>query len=219
MSSAHALRRAQAAATLVETMVSTAIFACLCAALITGVTALQRCFANTTIYASNHAAELRISDYIARDLRESTSFTQSGSGSSLIITMTVPNFYGPDGTPRMATINPDGTVTYVDLTATPAKATSTISYYIANQTVYRRVDGVSTAIADAVQNFVIVPLDSAVDPNATTDFNLGGVNTRVAEVKIQVNFNSHYGTRQTLESFSNTTLMRNARTDTQTNLY
>ena len=70
-----------------------------------------------------------------------------------------------------------------------------------------------------MQNFVILPVDFARDPNATTDFDLSGISTRVAEVKVKVNFSSQFGVNQTTESFSNTTLMRNARTDVQTNLY
>src|SRR5215207_9465891 len=87
-------------ATLAETVVAAGVFLVLCTAFITGAISLQRNFSNTKDYARNHSAQLRISDYIARDLRQAVTFSQVGSSQALVITMTVPNFYDTTGSPR-----------------------------------------------------------------------------------------------------------------------
>src|SRR3954453_4079506 len=86
--------------TLAETVVASGVFAILCVSFITGTISLQRNFSNTKHYALNHSALLRISDYIARGLRQAISFAQPGNGSALIMTLTVPNFYDATGSPR-----------------------------------------------------------------------------------------------------------------------
>jgi hypothetical protein len=200
-------------------MVAAGVFLIVSAAVLTGVVALQRNFANTTDYTFNHATQLRISDYISRDLRQALSFSQTGTGAALVMTMTVPNYYQADGTPRTPTVNTDGTVSYTDTSVSPAKKTSTVRYYLQNDAIFRDMDGVPKQVAEDVADFLVIPLDSAVDPNAGTDFNLTSLNSKVAEVKVQVNFRSHFGSRTVSQAFYNTTLMRNARTDAQTNLY
>jgi type II secretory pathway component PulJ len=206
-------------ATLAETVVAAGVFAVLCVAFISGSVSLHLNFSNTRDYARNHSAQLRISDYIARDLRQAVSFAQSGTGASLVMTLTIPNFYQANGTPRTPVVNADGSVSYKDTSVTPAKITNTIRYFINNGTMYREVDGVPRPIAESVAGFVVIPLDSTADPNASTDFNLSGISSKVAEIKVQVNFQSRYGMRGVSQIFYNTTLMRNARTDAQTNLY
>ena len=217
------MKRCQQAAlygiSLAETVVAAGVFAVLCVAFITGTVSLQRNFSNTADYAGNHSSQLRISDYIARDLRQAVSFSQSGSGASLVMTLTLPNFYDAAGVPRTPVVNADGSVSYMDSSVTPAKVTTTIRYFISNQTMYREVDGAARPIAESVAGFVVTPLDSTKDANAATDFNLSGITSKVAEIKVQVNFQSRFGTSGVSQTFYNTTLMRNARTDAQTNLY
>src|SRR4051812_13364003 len=104
--------------TFAETLVAAGVFAVLCAAFITGAISLQRNFSNTKDYARNHSAQLRISDYIARDLRQSVTFSQVGSGQDLVMTLTVPNFYDASGTPRNPVVNADGSVSYKDTSVT-----------------------------------------------------------------------------------------------------
>ena len=205
--------------TLVETIVSAGVFGMLSSAAITGVISLQRNFSNTRDYATNHSAQLRISDYIARDLREAVTFSQTGSGSSLIMTLTIPNYYDSTGNPRTPVVKSDGSIAYQDTSFTPPKETSTICYFINNETMYRQVDGHASPIAESVEEFVIIPVDSTTDPNAGIDFNLNGIASKVAEIKVQVNFKTHFGSKSVAQIFYNTTLMRNSRTDAQTNLY
>src|SRR5215217_7729776 len=149
-----------AGATLAETVVASGVFAILCVAFITGTISLQRNFSNTKDYARNHSAQLRISDYIARDLRQAITFSQTGTGAALIMTLTIPNFYDGTGTPRTPVVNPDGSVSYKDSSVTPPKITTTLRYFINNQTMYREVDGVARPIAENVAGFIVIPLDS-----------------------------------------------------------
>src|SRR4051812_34064146 len=202
-----------------EVMVASGVFLIIAASFITGLVALQRSFSSTISYARNHSSQLRISDYLARDLRQALTFSQTGSGSALVVTLTLPKYYDSNGSPRMPVINSDGTVTYQDSSVNPPNKAVNVRYYIQNNAIFREVDGVPRQIAENVQNFAIIPLDSSVDPSAVTDFNLSGITSKVAEVKVQVNFTSHFGAKNVTQTFFNTTLMRNARTDAQTNLY
>ena len=54
---------------LVEMMVSVVIFSVICMGLLMGMISLQRNFVATTDFATNHADAIRISDYLALDLR------------------------------------------------------------------------------------------------------------------------------------------------------
>jgi prepilin-type N-terminal cleavage/methylation domain-containing protein len=204
--------------TLLETVVATGVFAVLSAASVTGVISLQRNFSNTTDFAVNHSAQLRISDHIARDLRQALSCSQAGTGSSLVITLTVPNYYTTTGAARLPVVNTDGSVSYQD-TATPPKKASTIRYFITKGTMYREVDGAARPIAEDVAEYIILAIDSTVDPNAAATFSFNGISGKVAAIKVQVNFRTRFGKRAVTQTFYNTTLMRNARTDAQTNLY
>jgi type II secretory pathway pseudopilin PulG len=212
-------KRLSFAFTLVETVIAGGVFAVVSAAIITGVIALQRNFSNTRDYAVNHSAQLRISDYIARDLRQAITFSQTGTGAALSMTLTVPNYYDSTGKPRTPVVKADGSVVYQDTGVAPPKESSTIRYFINGETMYREVDGAPRPIAENVAAFVIIPLDSAADPTAVTDFNLSGITSKVAEVKVQVNFRTKFGRKSVTQVFYNTTLMRNSRTDAQTNLY
>jgi type II secretory pathway pseudopilin PulG len=206
--------------TLIEMLAAAAVFGVLCAAVVTGVISLQRNFSNTRDYATNHSAQLRISDYIARDLRQATAFSQTGSGSALVMTLDIPNFYTSSGAPRPPVINADGTVSYKDSSVNPPKTSSRIRYFINNQKMYREVDGAAKPIAEDVAQFIITPLDSTTAAGAAEGgFNLTGITGKVAEIKVQVNFRTKFGSKPVTQTFYNMTLMRNARTDAQTNLY
>jgi hypothetical protein len=214
--------------TLAEVGVASGVYLVVCAAMLTGVVALQRLFSSTTTYTTNHASELRISDYLARDLREALSFSQTGSGQSIVITMKVPRYYDSNWNPITPVVNADGSVTYTDSSVALDSSVDPpigpnwfrVQYYIQNSQMYREVDNQTPVlIAKNVANFFVVPLDSATDANAATDFNLTGISGKVAEVKVQVNFTSKFGTKSVTQSFYNTTLMRNPRSDVQTNLY
>jgi hypothetical protein len=220
--------------TFVEMMVSSTVLVMISAALAMGIYTIQRTSTGVQNFADQHADEMRISDYLARDLRSALSVSCTGQNLATVITLNLPNYnggviiatggnYGAKST--VPVINSDGTVSYQN-SAGPAVKTSTVQYYFTTQDhkkyqMIRSQDGVAATIADNVQDFQFIALDSTTDPNASTDFNITGITSNVAEVEIKIAFTSDFTAKGTSAAtwFYDTTLMRNARTDTKTFLY
>jgi type II secretory pathway component PulJ len=218
--------RSECGMTLVEMLVACGVLLVIGMGLVMGLAALQRNFQATCDYATNHGDEMRISDYLARDLRRATSVSVSGTGSATTVTMTLPNYYDSTGSPRVPVVNSDGTVAYQDASVTPPVNSTSVTYYLSNGTMYRSQNAVAKALAVNVQSFQLTLVDSATDPNAGSDFNLSSsLLGKVAEVKTQISFSPHFSnsgsTQNGIKSttFYNTTLLRNARTDTKVTLY
>src|ERR1041385_6551498 len=93
---------------LAEVMFSTVIFAAISLGLILGFIALERNYAATTDFATNHADEMRISDYLALDLRRALALT-AGQNDTMIW---IPNYYGIDGQPQTPSLDGNGDVYY-----------------------------------------------------------------------------------------------------------
>lgn len=204
---------------LLETMIATGVIAVIGAGLLMALTALQRNFAATKDYATRHGDEMRISDYLALDLRRALSVQISGSGTSTSVTLTVPNYYDSTGSPRMPVINSDGTVAYRDA-GTPPAATVTVRFFLSGGAMIREENGVQQQLAVNVQDFQLTVLDSATDPNAAQNFNLlVSLAGKVAQVKTRISFNPLFrvggATADTTKAttFYSTTLLRNARND------
>jgi hypothetical protein len=85
--------------TLVETAVALGIGTAILAALTTASVALQRSFVAIEDYSKGMNDQMRISDYLALDMRRAFSVNLSGSCQSppLTVTLTIPNFYVPTG--------------------------------------------------------------------------------------------------------------------------
>jgi hypothetical protein len=171
------------------------------------------------MFSAHHADEIRISDYLARDLRSALEFSATGTGLSTVVTIKAPNYYKTDGTRRDPSIQSDGTVCYKD--ASTAATTSTITYSFSNGNMIRTQNGTSVVIASAVEDFQLTLLDSTTDTTASSTFNLGDQAGKVAEVKTKIAFRSTFSAAgsTTGTAFYNTTLMRNARSDKSTFLY
>ncbi len=157
--------------TMVEIMVALAIFSTVAFALSLASTSLQRNFAAVTRYSADHAAQMRISDYIALDLRRSISVTISTPNN---ISMVIPKYLPTPApsptafpTPYMPKLDGAGGVYYsadtkpsnVLLSDWPsAKYTVTVSYYLQNGSVYRLEGSASpVALADNAEDFVFTP--------------------------------------------------------------
>src|SRR3954447_18955427 len=76
-----------------ELMFSTIIFAAISLGLILGFISLERNYAATTDFATNHADEMRISDYLALDLRRPVALQAVHNDTTIFI----PRFYASDG--------------------------------------------------------------------------------------------------------------------------
>jgi len=189
--------------TLFETLISAAVFLVVCSAVLTGVIALQRTFSSSQSYAANHGAEMRVSDYIARDLRQATSVSPAGV---MPITMTIPGYLYLDANtglyvPGAPSVTANG-IQYVDNNSNPIPV-NTVSYYVSNGSAYRSVNNVALDIADNVQNLQITPC---------TFSSLGSHAGQVSGVTITITFASGYSYNGTAipQIFCDETLERNA---------
>src|SRR5438105_8037717 len=91
-----------------ELMFSTVIFAAISLGLILGFIALERNYAATTDFATNHADQMRISDYLALDLRRAMALQAAHNDT----TIWIPQYYGSDGQPQTPTLDTQGDVYY-----------------------------------------------------------------------------------------------------------
>src|SRR3954462_3742050 len=91
-----------------EMMFSTVIFAAISLGLILGFISLERNYAATTDFATNHADQMRISDYLALDLRRALALQATHNDT----TISIPQFYGINGLPQTPTLDGDGNVFY-----------------------------------------------------------------------------------------------------------
>lgn len=138
-------RARRRALTQVEVMVSAAVLSLLCAAVVVGALVIQRSFRATGNYVMKEAAQMRLLDYMALDLRRAlTVNTDDGSES---IELTVPDFYQPDGTRRQPHIQ--GGMAYYGNPAAPVQ----VRYYRANGKLFRQVGSTITNIAAEVEDF------------------------------------------------------------------
>ena len=120
--------------TLVEMLIAAGIASMALLAVVTGCIACQKVFSATDYGLKSSTDQLRIHDYIVRDVRQALTVSVTNSGQTL--TLTVPDYLDP-GTkqPRVPTINPgtptngipNGTVDYGD-----ASTPITVSYFPAN---------------------------------------------------------------------------------------
>jgi type II secretory pathway component PulJ len=182
-----------------EVMFSTIIFAAVSMGLILGFISLERNYAATTDFATNHADEMRISDYLALDLRRALAVTAAHNDTMIWI----PEYYGADGQPQTPVLDGTGGVYYGD-----PNATVQIHYYLSGGTIYRQQDTATpTPIAVNVQDFIFDVTDAGkvvtthITFNPTFRSGVVGADATAAT------------------AFYNTTLLRNARSDVNVSVY
>ncbi len=175
--------------TLLELLISTAISSLILGALFTAAATMQRSFVANDDYATSKCDQMRLTDYLAMDLRRALTVTP-GTGST-VVTITIPDFYG-GGMPVIS-----GTTVNYGNPSTPV----TVSYTKAGSSIFRQENaGAKTEIANNVNGFVVTIQD------------LDKV------VKTQITFAPKYRFLQTADartatSVYNTTLLRNTRRD------
>ena len=193
------MKRGSGGFLLSEMMVSTLIFSTISLGLLMGFTALERNYAATTDFALNHADQMRISDYLALDLRRALSLEAALNDTTIYI----PNYYDAAGEAQTPALDGNGGVYY------GAAGTSTkIHYYLSGGTIYRRQNNaVPVAIAVNVQDFIFDVTDAG----------------KVVSTRITFNPTFRSGPASSdataATAFYNTTLLRNTRTDNQIGIY
>ena len=182
-----------------ELMVGSTIFSAVCIGLLMGFTALERNYAATTGFAVNHADEMRISDYMALDLRRALAVSAAQNDTTILI----PSYYGADGNPQDPQLDGKGGVFYG-----ASDSSVRIHYYLADGTIYRQQDeGRPIPLAENVRDFNFNVTDAGKV-----------VTTRIT---FRPTFRPGGGSDLSIEAtaFYNTTLLRNARTDIQSSVY
>ena len=182
-----------------ELIVSTSIFCSISLGLLMGFTSLERNYAATSDFSLNHADEMRISDYMAMDLRRAISVQAARNDTTIYI----PAYYDQTGSPQTPALDGQGGVFY------GANGSSVrIHYYLLAGTIYRQQDNApALPLAVNVQDFAFDVTDAGkvvttrISFNPT--FNSGGASAAAT----------------TATAFYNTTLLRNSRTDIQSSVY
>lgn len=193
------LQKRHAGYAISELVVATLIFCSISVGLLMGFTSLERNYAATSDFSLNHADEMRISDYMALDLRRAISVQAAENDTTIYI----PAYYDQSGNPQTPTLDGQGGVFY------GASGSSVkVHYYLMAGTIYRQQDNAAAIpLAVNVQDFVFDVTDSGkvVTTHITFNptFNSGGASTSAT----------------TATAFYNTTLLRNSRTDIQSSVY
>ncbi|MEY2555112.1 MAG: hypothetical protein QOJ36_763 [Verrucomicrobiota bacterium] len=195
----RSLPRTQVGFAISELIVSTSIFCSISLGLLMGFTSLERNYVATSDFSLNHADEMRISDYMALDLRRAVSVQAAQNDTTIYI----PAYYDQTGNPQTPTLDGQGGVFY------GASGSSVrIHYYLMAGTIYRQQDNApALPLAVNVQDFTFDVTDAGkvVTTQITFNptFNSGGASAAATSAT----------------AFYNTTLLRNSRTDIQSSVY
>ena len=151
--------------TLVETTVGLGISSIVFAAVITASVGLQKSFNAIDNYFATHMQQIRIIDYLNRDVKRGLIVTTSADLQS--VSITIPNYIiqagDPEavanpslvGTPRTPTITYSRSGSQVNY----GSATSSVVYAISGQSILRTENGVITTIASSTDQLVPVTTD------------------------------------------------------------
>jgi type II secretory pathway component PulJ len=182
-----------------ELIVASSIFCSISMGLLMGFTALERNYAATTDFTQNHADQMRISDYMALDLRRAIAVQAARNDTTIFI----PAYYDSTGAPQTPTLDGQGGVYYG-----AAGSSVRVHYYLMAGTIYRQqANATPIPLAVNVQDFLFDVSDAGKVVTTRITFN--------------PNFNSAgaSGAATTATAFYNTTLLRNSRTDIQSSVY
>ncbi len=196
----------QGAFTLTEVMISAVVFSTISLGLMMGFVSLERNFAATTDFATNHADAIRISDYLALDLRRALAVQAAQNDT----TIAIPSYYDANGAPRMPTLDGNGGVFY----GASANSSVTVRYFLLNSTIYRQQGSApAVGIAENVRDFLFNVTDSG--KVVTTRITFNTIYTSAGSNSAMLGAT----TTNSTTAVYNTTLLRNSRTDIASGVY
>ncbi len=151
--------------TLTEMMIAAAIASVILAITLTSSIALQKSFSQVDNYFATHMQQIRIVDYLARDVKRGLSVTSSADKQTVVVQIPRYIIQAGDadatgsniGTPR----NP--TRLYVAGSGDPnvnyGTTTSTVEYKVSGSSILRTEDGIVTTIASSTDNLIPETID------------------------------------------------------------
>jgi Tfp pilus assembly protein PilW len=161
------LKQSLAGFTLVEMLMTVGCSSIVLTALVTGGVALQRSFTALEGYSFAEGDQLRVSDYIAMDVRRALTASVDANN---VLTITIPNYYDANNSnPKWSnahsltpSFGANGAIQY-------GAGTTTIKYYKLASSFIREVNGTPNTIASNVSSFNVAPQDltSSVTCNIT----------------------------------------------------
>ncbi len=154
--------------TLTEMMIAIAIASTILAVTLTSSIALQRTFNAVDNYFATHIQQIRIVDYLARDVKRGLSVTSSLDKQT--VTVKIPKYIiqagdsdatlsniGTPRSPTQAIVNKDYNINYG---ATPTSTPSIVEYKVSGSSILRTEDGVVTTIASSTDNLIPQTIDT-----------------------------------------------------------
>jgi len=154
------------AVTLVEMMVASATGSVLLGVIVTSSISLQRSFNSTDNYLATHTQQIRILDFLARDVKRGLSVISSVDQQTVDIQIPKyiiqagdpeailnPSLIGTPRSPSRAIVSRDYNINY-------GATTSSVEYKVNGSSIERWEDGVKTTIASSTDNLLPQTLDT-----------------------------------------------------------
>jgi type II secretory pathway component PulJ len=156
--------------TLIEMMVAMATASAILGVTVTSSIALQRSFNSTDNYLATQTQQIRIVDFLARDVRRGLSVISSVDEQTVQVQIPKyiiqagdpeaildPSLIGTPRSPSRAIVNRDYNINY---RATPAMVPSLVQYKVNGASIERWEDGVRTTIASSTDNLLPQTIDT-----------------------------------------------------------
>jgi prepilin-type N-terminal cleavage/methylation domain-containing protein len=165
--------------TLTEMMVAIAIASTVLGVTVTSSMALQRSFNAVDNYFATHMQQIRIVDYLARDVKRGLSVTASVDTQTVLVkipryiiqagdaeAIVNPSKIGTPRDPTRAMVNRDLNINY-------GATTSSVEYKVVGSSILRSQDGIVTTIASSTDN--LIPTSVAGDVGIDTHYLLTAI--------------------------------------------
>jgi type II secretory pathway pseudopilin PulG len=152
--------------TLIEMMIAIAIAFTILGVTLTSSIALQKSFNSVDNYFATHMQQIRIVDYLARDVKRGFSVTSSLDKQTVTVKIpryiiqaadsdATPSTIGNPRSPTLAISNRDYNINY----GTTTKQITTVEYKVSGSSILRTEDGVVTTIASSTDNLIPQTID------------------------------------------------------------
>jgi prepilin-type N-terminal cleavage/methylation domain-containing protein len=160
------VRQVESGFTLAELLIAMAIASAILGVIFTSAIALQKSFTAVDNYFGAHMQQIRIVDYLARDVRRGLSVTSSTDKRT--VTIKIPKYIiqagdsdatvlniGTPRSPSLAIANGDYNINY----GTPTSTVTTVVYSVNASSILRTEDGELTTIASSTDSLIPETVD------------------------------------------------------------